>query len=656
MKIKNKRILALLGRASFVVVVCAMNCYADATTDKQAYLDGTRRELVGGFQLPPDIVGVQREATLVSGTGTLAVFDVVTTITDATNTAGVVSGPYEAPFVNNSIDEVPYLDGISDERNIVINMEGGSVGQLWGAYYYSDVPNGKITHNVSGGLVDYLVGGVNLTDSTNVRPGFTPGQVQGVEINISGGNVGQIRGGNSTSEGELAAAQHIGSGGVSINISGGVIGKEGQQDAIRGAGGSYDGVEGKVSVNISGDAEIVGDVYAGARQAKVDSTEVHISGGTIQAIKRNSKGEIVKEEITVEPVAGKDVWLTIDIDTQMAAEDALKQYMKDFNKNEGASVALDPNTGDILAIASYPTYDLTTFSKEYNSLASNEYLPLLNRACYAVYAPGSTFKVAVSLAGLEEGAISSSSKITCNHGYKLHGINVDCSNHNDYYSSSLNVIEALTFSCNAFFMETGYDRLDINTMTNYCISLGLGQSTGIEIPELTGQIACPENALGWNAYEEASSYIGQSIHQYSPLQVTSYIATVANGGTRYATHLLQSVREFSGAIVKEYGKEVLSTVNISPHTLSTIKTGMRNMIDNSPTSTWNMYTKYNIAATVCGKSGTAQIGGGRQNCWFTAFAPMNTPRIVVTSIIENGSSGASVSAIDAAIIAAYLNK
>jgi penicillin-binding protein 2 len=232
----------------------------------------------------------------------------------------------------------------------------------------------------------------------------------------------------------------------------------------------------------------------------------------ILTIKRNANGEIVKEEVTVEPIAGKDVWLTIDIDTQIATEDALKEYMKDFGKNEGSSVAIDPNTGDILAIASYPTYDLTTFSKDYNSLASNEHLPLLNRACYAVYAPGSTFKVAVSLAGLEEGAISSSSKITCNHGYKSHGISVNCPNHNDYPSSSLNVIEALTFSCNAFFMETGYDRLDIDTMTNYCINLGLGQSTGIEIPELTGQIACPDNALNWDAYQEASSYIGQSIH------------------------------------------------------------------------------------------------------------------------------------------------
>ena len=376
----------------------------------------------------------------------------------------------------------------------------------------------------------------------------------------------------------------------------------------------------------------------------------------VLTIKRNSNGEIVKEEITVEPIAGKDVWLTIDIDTQIATENALKQYMKDFNKNEGASVAVDPNTGDILAIASYPTYDLTTFSKDYSSLASNEHIPLLNRACYAVYAPGSTFKVAVSLAGLEENAISSSSKITCNHGYKLHGISVDCSNHNNYLSSALNVVEALTFSCNAFFMETGYDRLDIDTMRDYCISLGLGQSTGIEIPELIGQIACPDNASSWGAYEEASSYIGQSIHQYSPLQVTSYIATVANGGTRYATHLLHSVREFSGNVVKYYEKQVLSTVDISASTLSTIKTGMKNMVDNSSTSTWNMYSKNNIGVTVCGKSGTAQIGGGKQNCWFTAFAPMNNPQIVVTSIIENGSSGASVSAIDAAVIAAYLNQ
>lgn len=375
----------------------------------------------------------------------------------------------------------------------------------------------------------------------------------------------------------------------------------------------------------------------------------------VRTIIRNSEGEIIKEEITLEPIAGKDVYLTIDIDTQIAAEDALKQYMIDFGRNEGASVAVDPNTGDILAIASYPTYDLTTFSEDYNSLAQNEYLPLLNRATYATYAPGSTFKVAVALAGLQEGAINTNSTTYCQQGYVKHGIRIKCENHNSYHTPTLNVIEALTFSCNAFFIETGYDKLDIRTMKQYCENLGLGQATGIEIGELTGQIACPENLSNWTAYEEASSYIGQSVHSYTPLQVTSYISTVANGGVRYATHLLHSVRTFSGEIVYRQEKEVLSSLNISTHTLNTIKTGMESMVNTSGTASWNMYNRYGIKVPVCGKSGTAQVGDS-QNCWFTAFAPKNNPQIVVTSIIENGSSGASVSVIDAAVIAAYLNE
>lgn len=377
------------------------------------------------------------------------------------------------------------------------------------------------------------------------------------------------------------------------------------------------------------------------------------SDGT-RTVTRNASGEIVKEEITTEPIAGKDVYLTIDIDVQIAAEDALRQYMEDFNKDRGASVAVDPTNGDILAIASYPTYDLTTFSKDYTSLAEDENIPLLNRALYAVYAPGSTFKVAVALAGLEEGAISSTSTAYCDGGYKNHGMMIKCENHNSYHTHNLNVVEALTLSCNAFFINTGYDKLNIATMKSYCERLGLGQSTGIELSELTGQIACPENSSNWTAYEEASSYIGQSIHQYTPLQVTSYISTVANGGTRYATHLLKSVKTFSGETVFEQEPEVLSTVSISGSTLSTIKLGMKNMVDNSPTATLNMYKKYGIDVTVCGKSGTAQVGNG-QNCWFTAFAPMESPKIAVTSIIERGPSGASVSVIDAAVISAYLN-
>ena len=376
----------------------------------------------------------------------------------------------------------------------------------------------------------------------------------------------------------------------------------------------------------------------------------------LRTITRNSEGEIVKEEMTIEPIAGKDVWLTIDIDTQIATEDALKQYMIDNRKNEGASVAVDPNTGEILAIASYPTYNLTTFSKDYNDLASNVHLPLINRAIGSTYTPGSTFKIATSLAALESGVINNGTTVCCNGGYNNHGIRIKCENHNTYHTHNLNVVEAITYSCNAFFIEAGYDMLDIQLMKDYCEKLGLGQSTGIELSERLGQIACPDNALNWSSYEEASSYIGQSIHEYTPLQVTSYIATVANGGTRYATHLLHSVRTFSGEVIKSYEKTVLSTVNISSATLNTIKRGMNSMIANSTTASWNMYTKYGIGVQVCGKSGTAQVGGGKQNCWFTAFAPMENPQIVVTSIIEKGDTGASVSAIDAAVISAWLNK
>ena len=282
MKIRNKRILALLSTTAFVVVAGTMSGKADETTDKQAYLDGSRRELVGGYQLPADVAGVTREATLVSGTGTQALFDTVTTITSATNTTGVVSGPYEAPFVNSGIAQVPYLDGVSDVRNVTINMEGGSVGNLWGTFQYSDVASGKITHNISGGTVGRLYGGANLNNTTNALPAYTPGQVTGVEINISGGTVGQIRGGNSSGEGGADSAQAVGAGGVTINLTGGTVGKAGQQDAIRAGGGAYNDVDGKVTINISGDdTTVLGDVYAGGRQSTVDSTEINISGGEI---------------------------------------------------------------------------------------------------------------------------------------------------------------------------------------------------------------------------------------------------------------------------------------------------------------------------------------------------------------------------------------
>lgn len=374
----------------------------------------------------------------------------------------------------------------------------------------------------------------------------------------------------------------------------------------------------------------------------------------IKTITKNGDGEIVKEEITKAPVAGKDVWLTIDIDVQIAAEDALKKYMLDNNKNSGASVAIDPNTGEVLAIASYPTYNLQTFSEDYSEIAQNPHYPQINRAIYATYAPGSTFKIATALAALENSIVDESTKIYCNHGYKQNGMNIGCNNHNNYSTQYLNIIEAITFSCNAYFIEAGYDKMGVDIMKQYCEDLGFGKSTGIELPEKIGNLAYDDEAL--TPYNQASSYIGQSTHEFTPLQVTSYIATVANGGTRYATNLLHSVRTFSGDVIYKTEKTILSTVDISASTLNTIKTGMKEMVNNSPTAKSNMYTKYKINATVCGKSGTAQTSSTTQNCWFTAFAPMENPQIVVTSIIENGETGASVSAIDAAVIAAYLNK
>ena len=373
----------------------------------------------------------------------------------------------------------------------------------------------------------------------------------------------------------------------------------------------------------------------------------------LKTITRNGDGEIIKEEITAAPVAGKDVWLTIDIDTQIAAENALKEYMEENNKNSGASVAIDPNTGEILAIASYPTYNLQTFSKDYNSIVANPYSPQINRAINATYAPGSTFKIATALAALESGVVNTNTTIRCSHGYVKHGIKVGCRNHDTYHTQNLNIIEAITYSCNAYFIEAGYDLMDVEIMRNYCIGLGLGQSTGIELSEKTGQLAYD---FDLTASDEATSYIGQSIHLFTPLQVTSYMSTVANGGTRYATNLLHSVHTFSGDLVYQTEKTVLSEVEISDSTLNTLKLGMKSMVENSTSASWNMYTKYGIQATVCGKSGTAQTSSTTQNCWFTAFAPMENPQIVVTSIVENGDTGASVSAIDAAVIAAWLNK
>ena len=392
----------------------------------------------------------------------------------------------------------------------------------------------------------------------------------------------------------------------------------------------------------------------------------------IKVIVEDADGRIIREYMKTEPIAGRDVYLTIDINLQIAAEDALKenvQYIQDtYNRPEckaGALVAMDPNSGAVLAVASYPTFDLTTYNRDYNELAGNDALPLLNRALSGLYAPGSTFKPGMVAAGLTEGIITASTKLECAGTYTYYqSYQPDCWIHNSTGAVKqhgwINAAEALRVSCNCYFYDLGR-QLGITNMNLYCRMFGLGDATGIELGEQRGSLAGPDHradmhGLDWQPTDTIAAAIGQSDNAFTPLQLGVYTSTLFNGGTRYAAHLLLKVRDFSSrtdTVVTT--PSILSEFTLPEAHRLTVIDGMEQMVATS--SEVSRYMR-NVPVTVAGKTGTAQTGSNStENGLFVCAAPSKNPEIVVVSVIERAGGG-SYSAMSAGRVleAYYKNK
>lgn len=376
----------------------------------------------------------------------------------------------------------------------------------------------------------------------------------------------------------------------------------------------------------------------------------------VMVVKEDEDGNIIEKYVKREPVAGKNVYLTIDINVQIAAEDGLRENVEYVNsafnaKSEaGALVAFDAKTGGLLAVASYPTYDLTTFGAEYNNLLAAPGSPLNNRALMGIYAPGSTFKPGIAAAAIDSGAVYSGTLIGCNgvYGYLDHPT---CYVHSDGMQRYLTASQAIQESCNCYFYEMGR-LMGIETMNEYCKLFGFGQKTGLEIPELAGVLASPDTLENWNDGETIRAAIGQSTNAFTPVQMASYIATLLNGGTRYSAHLLLEVREpFTNKVVFSTESKILSRINLSIDATDPVKLGMKNMVANS--ASVSRYMR-NIPVTVGGKTGTAQVGGGlRDNGLFICAAPFDNPDITICSVIERAGGGSYAALAASKALEAY---
>ena len=382
----------------------------------------------------------------------------------------------------------------------------------------------------------------------------------------------------------------------------------------------------------------------------------------VRVIVEDKNGNIIRSHVEKEPIPGKDVYLTIDIDLQIAAEKALEKNVNLVgDAHAGAISAIDPKNGGVLVLASYPTFDLTTYGQDYNNLASDSHTPLLNRALNA-YTPGSAFKVGMVAAGITTGAVNSQTSFYCAGADPVYGNK--CWIHPGKHGN-VNATYALQVSCNCYFYELG-PVMGIEAMNKYCKAFGLGEPTGIEIRESTGILAGPDyvESVGqqWNERDTVMAAIGQSTNMFNPVQIANYIATVLNGGTRYSVHLLKEVRTYSGELVYAYETEIADSISLSTAAVSTVKQGMKQMVENDAAATYYMS---GLPVTVGGKTGTAQRGTGKNdNRLFVCAAPYNNPEIIVSVVLEpddsipkdnaHGSSYASYAAAET--LKAYYKK
>ncbi len=367
---------------------------------------------------------------------------------------------------------------------------------------------------------------------------------------------------------------------------------------------------------------------------------------------RSAEGEILSSYYTEEPRAGADVTLTLDLSAQQVTEEALAAEIAKINADRvkkakpgeavqlaqgGAAVVIQVGTGDVLAAASYPSYDLSEFLENYSQLVADPARPMFNRALQGRYAPGSTFKVVTATAALTEGIITPNTTIY-DRGIidEYEGITFTCWTYPGSHGT-INVMEALQMSCNYFFYITGRS-LGIDALDRYAAAYGLGQSTGIELYENTGVLASVEykkEAIGedWYVGDTLQAAIGQSYHLFTPLQLASYAATIASDGKRYANHMLYSV---SGPQGFRNPPELLSSVNASEDTYAVLREGM--LMASRYGSASYVFGNYRIP--VCSKTGTAQISEDTvNNAVFIAFAPMEDPEIALAVVVENGANG-----------------
>ena len=398
----------------------------------------------------------------------------------------------------------------------------------------------------------------------------------------------------------------------------------------------------------------------------------------------NANGTVIETSYDQEPQAGNHVYLTIDIGLQEAAEQAVSSGIAQMNlkreeDNEkyealgqldkvldmapaGALVAVEVKTGEPLAIASYPTFELETFLDDYEALSKDAVNPMFNRALQGVYSPGSTFKMTTALSALINGNITVDTSITDEGVFTKYADQQYAPKCWAYPGNhgTVNLAGALEVSCNYFFYSIA-DYMDMDKLADTANSLGLGVHTGIELREAVGRTATPTikgELLNeeWFKGDNLQTGIGQSIQGYTPMQLANYTAAIANSGERYKCSVLKSVRSY------DYSEQIFTRVpevaghleNTKPEYFDAIRAGMVGVASGDNGTVRDIFGDYPVS--VAAKTGTIQLGDQETNTGlFVCYAPVEDPQIAIAVVIEKGNSGSGIASIAKSVLDYYFS-
>lgn len=416
-------------------------------------------------------------------------------------------------------------------------------------------------------------------------------------------------------------------------------------------------------------AHLLGYVNEISEEELQSSNYQHLSGGDIvgksgiekyyDAYLRGTKGSkevevdaLGREVLTlksVEPIAGNDIYLTIDSKLQLYIQELMAGL-------KGTAIITEANSGKILAMVSQPGYDPNLFTQQisieqWQGIVHSKDNILCNRSIQGVYPPGSVFKLITAIAALEEGAVGLNDRIYCPGSFKLGDSTFKCWRETGHGNQSF--LDAISNSCNVFFYNMG-QRLGIDKLNHYATMFGLGEKTDIDLPgELTGLVPSQEwkrrtfNQV-WFPGDNINLAIGQGYLLTTPFQIHNMLCIITNDGNVYRQYHVDRIVSQSGDVIKRYEPEIIRKVNVSADTFRVVKEGMKKVVEEG--------TGFNArieGLSLAGKTGTAQNPQGENHGWFVGFAPFQNPEICITVFVEHGGDGSQSAAPIAGEIIKY---